>query len=514
MPRRAVLAVALLLAACGSGIPPGLKYYFNADPRSLDPALSTDVPTGESVTLVFDNLTQFDPEGRLVPGLATEWWPSPDGATWTFRLRPGVRFQDGRPLDVAAIRASFLRALRMRAEGGRVWPLLPILGADAVANGTVDSLAGLQVLDDSTIAFTLAEPLNIFPKLLAMPVAAIVPTPVPDDFGEHPVGSGPWKFVSWSHDDLLVFARNDDWWGVPPLADTLRIRIIPEAFTRAAEYESGRLSVVEVPYGETVRWEQQHPDELQRRASLIAIYVAINTTRGPLADVRVRQAINHAVNVPAILDRVMQGRGALAAGSIPPGLDGHDSTLARYSYDPTLARSLLAEAGHATDLHLQLWRSTRAEFARIAQAIQADLERVGIAVEIVERDASTARAAARRGEADLFLSDWWADYPDGENFTYPLFHSSNAGTGGNYAFLADSALDRMLVTARTTPDSLAKVGLLRAIDARVHDLAPWLFCWFPVDIWAMRPEVHGWRYPAVFTGQRWTRATIDTAAAP
>lgn len=511
MSRAAIATVVVLLAACNSGIPPGLKYYFSADPRSLDPALSTDVPTGESITLVFDNLTQFDSEGALVPGIATSWWPDSAGRTWTFRVRSGVRFHDGRPLDVAAIRASFHRALRMRTEGGRVWPLLPIDGAEAVASGTSDSLSGLAVLDDSTIAFTLSEPLNIFPKLLAMPVAAIVPTPVADDFGTHPIGSGPWRFVSWSHDDLLVFARNDDWWGTKPLADTLRIRIIPEAFTRAAEYESGRLSVVEVPYSETRRWEAERPAELQRRASLIAIYVAINTTRGPLADVRVRRALNHAVNIPAILDRVMQGRGALAAGAIPPGLEGHDATLARYAYDPALARTLLAEAGHASGLSLKLWRSTRAEFARIAQAIQADLERVGVAVEIVERDASTARASARRGEADLFLSDWWADYPDGENFTYPLFHSSNAGTGGNYAFLADSALDRMLLTARTTPDSLAKVALLREIDARIHDLAPWLFCWFPLDMWAMRPEVTGWRYPAVFSGQRWTTATIGTA---
>ena len=90
----------------------------------------------------------------------------------------------------------------------------------------------------------------------------------------------------------------------------------------------------------------------------------------------------------------------------------------------------------------------------------------------------------------------------------------NAGTGGNYAFLSDTALDRMLVEARSTPDSLAKVALLREIDARVHDMAPWLFCWFPLDMWAMRPEVSGWRYPAVFSGQRWTRATITEAVSP
>jgi peptide/nickel transport system substrate-binding protein/oligopeptide transport system substrate-binding protein len=132
---------------------------------------------------------------------------------------------------------------------------------------------------------------------------------------------------------------------------------------------------------------------------------------------------------------------------------------------------------------------------------------VGITVEIVERDPATARAAARRGETDLFLTDWWADYPDGEDFTYPLFHSANAGSGGNYAFLSVPSLDSLLVRARTTPDSLEKAGLLRDIDARVFDLAPWLFCWFPVDVWAMRPEVSGWRYPAVFTGQRWNTVT-------
>jgi ABC-type transport system substrate-binding protein len=513
MPRFLAGCLALLLAACDSGIPPGLLYYFSGDPRSLDPALSTDVPTGESVVLLFDNLTQFDPDGRLVPGLATRWWPSPDGATWTFRLRGDARFHDGRPVTARAIEASFLRALGMAKVGGRVWPLLPIRGARAVADSGAPALAGLAVLDDSTIAFTLDEPLNIFPKLLAMPVAAIVPTPTPADFGEQPIGSGPWTFVRWSHDDLLVFARNDAWWGDGPRADSLRIRIIPEAFTQAAEYESGRLSVVEIPFGETARWQRERPDELQRRAALRAVYVALNTTRGPLADVRVRQAINHAVNVPAILDRVMQGRGILAAGSIPPGLDGYDSTRTRYAFDPARARALLAEAGIAPGLRLQLYRSPRAEFARIAQAIQADLADVGITLEIVERDPSTARSAARKGEADLFLSDWWADYPDGENFTFPLFHSANAGTGGNYAFLKDPSLDSLLVRARATPDSLEKVALLTRIDREVHARAPWLFLWFPADLWARRPEVSGWAFPALFAGQRWTSAALDTTMA-
>jgi ABC-type transport system substrate-binding protein len=124
----------------------------------------------------------------------------------------------------------------------------------------------------------------------------------------------------------------------------------------------------------------------------------------------------------------------------------------------------------------------------------------------VERDASSARAAVRKGEADLFVTDWYADYPDPENFTYPLFHSRNRGTGGNYAFLADSALDAMIVQARSTADTAEKARLSRAIDARIFDLAPWIFLWFPIDLWAMQPDVTGWRIPAVFTGQRWMTA--------
>jgi peptide/nickel transport system substrate-binding protein/oligopeptide transport system substrate-binding protein len=112
----------------------------------------------------------------------------------------------------------------------------------------------------------------------------------------------------------------------------------------------------------------------------------------------------------------------------------------------------------------------------------------------------------RNGEADLFLTDWWADYPDPENFNFPLFHSRNKGPGGNYAFLSDAALDSMILRARATPDETEKARLSREIDARVFELVPWIFLWFPVDMWASQPDVKGWRVPLVFTGQRWTEA--------
>ncbi len=499
-----------LVAACAR--PPQRvpvpTYFLTSEPRSLDPALSTDVPTGEVSALLYEPLVRYDVEGRLVPGLADRWETSDDGRRYTFHLDPRARFHDGRPVRAEDVRRSFLRVLKPGAGGGRTWPLQPILGSADVLDGKTTDLAGVHADDSLTVSITLAEPFPLFLKFLAMPVASIVPGDPDRDFDRAPIGSGPWRFVSWSHDDRLVFARFDGYRGGPAASDSMVIRIIPEPLTQAAEYESGRLHVVEVPVGETRVWERTRPAELQRRVAIRAFYVALNTRRGALADVRVRRALNHALPVDVLLKNLMAGRGVRAAGAIPPTLPGADTSRAPYAYDPAKARALLAEAGYANGLSLKLWRSPRAEWKKVAAAIQQELGRVGVAVEIVERDASSARAAARKGEADMFLADWYADYPDAENFLYPLFHSKNAGTGGNYAFLADSTLDRLLDRLRTEPDTAQAALLAREADARVFDDAPWLFLWFPVDVWAMRPEMTGWRIPAVFTGQRWTGVRV------
>ena len=306
----------------------------------------------------------------------------------------------------------------------------------------------------------------------------------------------------------MVFARNPTYWAGPPKQDTLTVRIIPEALTEAAEYETGNLDVVEIPFSETRRWEMAHPDELQHRPTIRDFYIAINTTRGPLKDVRVRRALNLATDVGTLLRTVMADRGVRAAGAIPPGILGFDSTRAPYPWDTAGARRLLAEAGYAKGFRLQLWRSKRSELARIAQSVQQDLALVGIQVEIVERDAPSVRATVRNGGADLYLGDWYADYPDPENFSFPLFHSSNKGTGGNYAFLSDTALDAMIIRSRTTSDTLEKARLAREIDARVFDLAPWIFLWFPIDVWADAARREGLAHPG-----RLHRPAVDAGGA-
>jgi ABC-type transport system substrate-binding protein len=507
--RRLHGALLLLLAACADAgtSDANLRYYLTADPVTLDPALSTDVQTGEMVAMLFDNLVQFDVDGRLQPGLATRWEVDSTGRTYTFHLRTGPAFHDGRPVTARDVEASILRAMAPGSTG-RHWPLEPIRGAREYAAGSSGTIAGLRVPDDTTVVFTLTEPLNTFPKFLAMPVAAVVPTPTPADFSEHPVGSGPWRFVSWTHDNALLFAANESYWGGRPRSDSIRVRIIPEASTQSAEFETGQLSVVEIPFGESRRWEESFGDRLERRPTIRDLYIAINTTRGPLADPRVRRALNMAVDVETILGTIMAGRGVRSAGAIPPGIPGHDATRAPYRFDPEASRRLLAEAGYPNGFPLRLWRTQRSEMARIAQAVQQALGAVGIRVEIVERDATSVRAAVRNRETDLYLGDWYADYPDAENFTYPLFHSASRGPGGNYAFLNDAGLDSMIIRIRTTPDEAEKERLARAADARIFELAPWIFLWFPMDMWATQEGLSGWEIPLVFTGQRWMEAEL------
>lgn len=508
MPRfRHFLSVLPSLLACAgerqSASAP-LAYYESYDPRSLDPALSTDVPTGEMVTLAYDGLTRFDVNGRLQPALSDRWTTDPRGLRYVFHLRAGVRFADSTPVTVAAVRQSFLRVLDPKSTGGRAWPLLPISGARAYAAGTAREVPGIELLGDSAVALTLEQPLAVFPKFLAMPVASIVASRsgVRD---VETIGTGPWRFVSWAHDDALRYTRNPGYWDGPPQAESLVVRIIPDQLVRAAELEAGRLDVVEVPFGETAAWRSRHANWLQEKPALRDVYIALNNRRGALRDARVRQAINYAVNVPQILAAVYGGRGIRARGAIPPSLAGGDTTREAYTYDPARAKQLLAAAGLAGGVTLELWRAADNEtLGRVAQAVQSDLEQVGIRIEIVARDASSQRAAARAGNADMAILDWWADYPDGDDFLFPLFSSTSFGPGGNYAFYSDPVTDSLLLAARRTQDDAARERLYRAIDERVYRAAPWLYLWFPVDLWAESPRITGWELPVIFNGQRWT----------
>jgi len=520
-PRAAFRAVAVVLAlgasltGCrGGDAAPARRTLIdsrnNYDPRSLDPARANDIPSGRLVADIFDGLTHFSTDAALVPGLAERWDLSADGRVYTFHLRRHVTFHDGTPFSSANVVHSFTRALAPATKGIPLWPLFPIDGARAFNAGTAPSVTGLVAPDDSTIVITLTEPLAVFPKLLAMPVASIVIDGAGDDFSEHPVGTGPWRFVEWKHDDYVRLARNAAYFGGAPKAESLEVRVIPEPSTAVAEFESGAVDLLYVPESETQAWLQTDEKKalLQSTPALRIIYAALNTRRGALSDARVRQAINVAVDRRALLDRLLGGRGTLAAGVIPPSLAGADTTRHPYTYDPARARALLAQAGHATGLHFELWTEADEPFPRLAEAIQGYLAAVGITVSIVQRDAASMRAAARAGSTDIVLKDWYADYPDAENFLYPLLDGANVGVGGNISFYESPAFDRLVASGRGERNDATRATLYRQADDLAFREAPMLYLFFYDDLYAVQPWLRGFQAPVIFTGQRWTDVEI------
>ena len=515
--RRGPLVSGLLVLAACAGAPeaPNRRTLIdsrdNYDPRSLDPALSTDVPTGRAVGYLFDGLTRFTPRAAVEPALAERWDVSADGRTYTFHLRTGVTFHDGTPFVARHVASSWQRALDPKLKSGAGEFLYPIRGARDLAAGKATALAGIAVPNDSTVVVTLEQPLASFIKLLAMPVASIVPEHAPADLGEHPIGTGPWKLVEWRHDDYLLFARNDRYFLGPPTADSLRARIIAEPSTSVAEFESGTIDVLQIPAGQTREWQDDESRRplLSSTPALQLVYVGINTTRGALADPRVRQAINYAIDIKTIIDRLVSGRGTRAAGVIPPALAGYDSTRRPYPFDPAKAKELLAAAGHPSGIDVELWTSTTPIYVRLAETIQAYLNASGIRTKVVQRESAASRAAARKGETDMILKDWYADYPDAENFRYPLLHSSNKGSGGNVSFYANARYDSLVTAVRHELDDAKRTALAREADALAFSDAPMVFLYFYNELYAVQPWVKNFTPPVIFNGQRWLDVKLE-----
>jgi peptide/nickel transport system substrate-binding protein/oligopeptide transport system substrate-binding protein len=248
---------------------------------------------------------------------------------------------------------------------------------------------------------------------------------------------------------------------------------------------------------------------LESAPALRVFYVAINTTRGPLADVRVRQALNHATDSRAILNGIVSGRGTLAAGVIPPTLAGADESRTPYARDLNRAKQLLAEAGFPNGIDVELWSSQTPPFPRIAQAIQANLREAGIRVTLVQRDASSMREASRAGQTDMALKDWFADYPDAENFLYPLLHTANRGVGGNVSFYSNPRFDQVVDQSRREQDESRRNELYKQADQIAFSDAPMIYLFFYKELYAVQPWIRNFKVPTIFTGQRWTDVQIS-----
>jgi peptide/nickel transport system substrate-binding protein/oligopeptide transport system substrate-binding protein len=519
--RYAWLALAAALAACGGGPEAGgpgrnvLHLSIGADPASLDPIQAVDVYRGQMVVYLYDGLVRLV-DGEPAPNLAASWDVSDDGTVYTFHLRDDVRFHNGRLLTAEDVKYSFERALLPASQSPLTWVFDFIRGADAMVEGRATSLAGLRVIDPTTLEITLEQPFAPFLLLMAMPAAHVVPREEIEQkgerFSEAPVGTGPWTFQSWAHDDVIRLQANPRYHGGAPAMSGIEIRIIPETTTVIAEFENGNLDWVdlnEFPKPEYDRFvgDARWQPHLRTRPALITYYLALNTTKPKFRDVRVRQALNHAIDVTTIARTIYPGETIRSHGPIPPGVSGYRESGEAYAYDPDRARALLAEAG-ATDLTFDVYFRSLALNQRFLEAVQANLAQVGVTMNLQQRDWTAVRQAMNRGELDAYLLNWYADYPDGENFLYPLFHSDMAGGGSNASHYRNPAFDALILQARATLEEAARLAMYSRADSMIQADAPWVFTVHPVDADLVQPWVEGYDIAPVFYENKWLEVTL------
>ncbi|HET6349478.1 MAG TPA: ABC transporter substrate-binding protein [Candidatus Krumholzibacteria bacterium] len=500
--RATILAVACAWLAGGCSHPASdsrfLELALQTSPNRLDPAFVVDAAEGELCALIFDGLVGFAPDGSMVPGLARRWTVSADGRHYRFELNTAARFDNGRAVRAADVIASFRRVLDPATASPRAWVLDRIHGASAFHGGESDSIPGLSAPDDSTLVIELDAPFAPFLSLLALPAARVIDVATLGQ-GDIPVGSGPWRVSEWLRGDRITLTPNPyrahDAAGV----EGIRYRIIPEPFTRIAEFESGTLDVLEIPDAEVPRFlsDRKYQGHLLRRPELRVFYIGLNNTK--FTDVRVRRALNHAINVPALIRVLASGEAVPAHGSVPPGLPGYRERPG-YEYDPARARELLAQAGHADGLSLEIWQRESAEGNRVLEAVQGYLLAVGVHATLVRREWSAFKQAVNAGKVDAFFLDWIADYPEAENFLYPLFDTVNQGGGGNRARFSDPDVDRRLDAASRMTDADARADAYAQIDSLVYAQAPWIYLYFPTTFHVVSPRVTGYRLPAIYLG--------------
>lgn len=448
----------------------------------------------------FEGLTLTDDNGDVVPGLARAWTTSADGRTYTFHLRTGVRFHDGAPFSARDVERAWLTALRDGpASASHPWQLDPIEGALQAARRTDPALPGLRVVNDSTIVIRLSEPLAFFPRLLSLPQVAI---PAASSAPLAPVGTGPWRWVAGGGQGSVEirFARYDGYWGNRVELDSLIYRTVADSMMPAA-FEAGFVDFApELSVDARTEWSTRADIGLVESSPEGLTRIAINLLDPRFQDVRVRRALNMAIDARALGEALGALYPTEIAGTIPSHLAGGTHERQPYGFDPERARRLLRDAHFPFETPVRLWvpEPGLADFPpQTGPLIRDYLESVGLNVQLVIAGSDSIDGATTRRVADLVVGAWIADYLDADAYLYPLYHSNTAGSAGNEGWFRDAEVDRLIMAARRERDPSRRRDLLRAADARIFDQAPVIFLWYTGQATAYSLRLAGWsRSPA------------------
>jgi oligopeptide transport system substrate-binding protein len=511
----AFLCTLAMLASCGKGSEPvGNRSVFRmnlyAGLSTLDPAYASDQSAGWMCGQLFNGLLEFDSTLALKPALCRDWSVSDSGLTYTFHLRTDVWFHPSpllgpdstRRMVASDVTYSFTRICDPAVAAKGFWIFNgKVAGVDAYRAGLSDRIAGFEAPDDSTFIIHMQSPFAPFPNLLAMAYASVVPHEVVEhygkDFRSHPIGTGPFRFKSWNENVSLILLKNDnyfEWEGDTrlPLLDAVHVRFIRERLSEFVELCQGRLDLVngidkttkdEVfdPQGsirEKYRRQFQFHSSPQLNTEFIGILVdsTLPVAAGhPLTDVRVRRALNYAIDREALVTYVLNGNGFPAhAGMIPYGIGGYAyDSVAGFRYDPDRAAQLLAEAGFSGGKGMPpLTIHSVATYQGAMEFVQKSWERLGLTVQIDNMDGPTLREKASKGEINLWRAGWIADYPDAENYLGLFASAQIPPNGPNRMRYRDAAYDQLFAQAQTEPNDSIRLHQYLTLENRMLADAP------------------------------------------
>jgi peptide/nickel transport system substrate-binding protein len=456
------------------GETPSVSIAQGVDIATFDPPDDTSASSRSIFQNVFDQLVELDDDLQFVPSLA-ESWTNIDDLTWEFKIRQGVLFHDGSELTAHDVKFSF-DVILDPDEGRRQKINLGAAGIERV-----------EAPDDYTVRIITAEPYA--PLVRSNRFVSILPAKTYQEMGReafalNPVGTGPFRVVEWVKDTHIQLEAFEDHWRGAPAIKAAEFRPIPEASTRVAALRAGEIDLATlVPPSEIPVVDGEEGTEIRTVPSVRTIFVGINTSQPPLDDVRVRQAMNYAVDVEAIVQFILDGHGFPMASVSGPAEFGHNPELEPYPYDPDRARALLAEAGvESLDLTLHTPSGRYLQDVEVCQAIAGQLAEVGINVEV------------RPAEFQQFFSAYLANELDGLHFLgYGSAqldadgvlgaHLETGSAGEMYYSTPES--DEMIRAARRDLDEESRLARYYELMAHLHDDAPWIFMYNQEDIYGV-----------------------------
>ena len=444
----------------------------------------------DSTYCIYDRLvdTRVSKAGSVAtkPSLARTWEVSPDGLVYTFHLREGVKFSNGSDLTSSDVEYTLTRLLTNPDSQNRDIARC-IKGAEALENGEAKTLAGFKEIDDLDFTITLEEPFEAFLACLSMPGASILDKETTEEAGdsfghdiEHTVGTGSFILTEWNPGKGMILTANKDCWKGAPGSEGLNISFEQDAATMRKMYDEGDLDVLDLDNLDNAAdyylYGDIYQDTLHSSQQVSITYVALNESIAPLDDVRVRKAMQLALDRDMLLEVVYDGEGTVEDGIFPRGLYGYNPAIEKIPYDPDQARSLLAQAGYPDgfDITISVRPESNQREMKLIRLIAQMWEKAGINAEISVIEYSEFMDKRMKGELACYVATWIADYNDPDNFIYTFFGDAKNTTGRSLCYPDEDTMARVR-KARTITDKDRRIEEYRALEKKIiQEDAAWV----------------------------------------